>query len=93
MQNGSKCGACGYDHVAAQRRPFMESDPEQLPPAPYSALNGTSLLGLALFCGGVALLINADRGFLSNLQHRTIIAWVAIGVGILRFLRGRHVTS
>lgn len=86
----TKCGGCGYDPTAAQGRPFMESDPEQLPPPARSALNSTSLLGLAIFCGGVALLVNADRGFLSNLQHRTIIAWVAVAVGIIRFLRGQY---
>ena len=91
IPDGVKQCRCGYDPAAAlpTGRPTMEATSAiSAPPRPFG-FNGTMLLGLALAAGGVALLMGADRGFLSNLEHRNVIAWVAVGVGTLRFLRGR----
>jgi hypothetical protein len=91
IPEGSKKCRCGYDPAAPlpTGRPSLEGSTE-LASAPRGlGLNGTMLLGLALAGGGVALLMGADKGFLSNLEHRDVIAWVAVGVGTLRFLRGR----
>src|SRR3982750_3827179 len=91
IPEGSKKCRCGYDPAAPlpSGRPTMEASTEKASTARGPGLNGTMLLGLALAGGGVALLIGADKGFLSNLEHRDVIAWVAVGVGTLRFLRGR----
>jgi hypothetical protein len=69
----------------------MEATTAMSAPSRGLGINGTMLLGLALAGGGVALLMGADKGFLSNLEHRNVIAWVAIGVGTLRFVRGRSI--
>src|SRR5690349_4005341 len=90
IPEGSRTCRCGYDPAAplATGRPSMEATSAITAPPKSFGFNGTSLLGLALAAGGVALLMGADKGFLSNLEHRDVIAWVAVGVGTLRFLRG-----
>ena len=92
IPDGSKQCRCGYDPAAPlpTGRPTMEATNTAIAPPPRTlGFNGTMFLGLALAAGGVALLMGADKGFLSNLEHRDVIAWVAVGVGTLRFLRGR----